>query len=213
VGVDKPLFVSPTSKTYMTAAAWSPTRPAVLLVAQADGEIMAWDFTDSSYRPSIELKATPARITSLEFMSTTMSARHQLLAVGVDIGTLHVYELPRNLARPVANEEQVMRRFLEGEMTTMGYLKEYQPAEEIDVDHMQMLANRPETADNDYDNDGDDEAKVDPEQALRDAEQKEMDEFDKLEEAFIRELQLTEVPAFAQKHVDAMLANPDVEDQ
>ena len=40
VGEDKPLFVSPQSSSYLTGGAWSPTRPAVLLVACDTGELM-----------------------------------------------------------------------------------------------------------------------------------------------------------------------------
>jgi WD40 repeat protein len=106
----------------MTSGAWSPTRPSVLVVACADGSLMAWDFTDSSYRPSIELKATHTRITSMEFLnpasgaSSTMFSRQQLLAVGDEGGTLHIFELPRNITRPVANEENTMRKFLNREL-------------------------------------------------------------------------------------------------
>jgi dynein intermediate chain 3, axonemal len=106
----------------MTAGAWSPTRPSVLVVACADGALMAWDFTDSSYRPSIELKATHTRITSMEFLNSstgataTMFSRQQLLAVGDEGGTLHIFEVPRNITRPVHNEEDIMRKFLDREL-------------------------------------------------------------------------------------------------
>ena len=34
------------------------------------------------------------------------------MAIGDDVGTTHVYELPRTLCRPVVNEEKIMRAFL-----------------------------------------------------------------------------------------------------
>ena len=40
VGEDVPLFVSPQSSSYLTAGAWSPTRPAVLLVACDTGNYL-----------------------------------------------------------------------------------------------------------------------------------------------------------------------------
>ena len=43
VGEDKPLFVSPQSSSYLTGGAWSPTRPAVLLVACDSGKISCLD--------------------------------------------------------------------------------------------------------------------------------------------------------------------------
>jgi hypothetical protein len=75
-----------------------------------------WDFTDSSFRPSIELKATtPNRLTSMEFLTHSTGSRKQLLAAGDDKGTLHVYELPRNITKPIPNEDTVMKNFLDRE--------------------------------------------------------------------------------------------------
>jgi hypothetical protein len=116
LGEDKPLFSSPLSSAYLTAGAWSKTRPAVLFVASADGNILVWDFTDSSFHPSIELKAAHAKITSLELLTSSATARHQLLAVGDEMGTLHIFEMPRNLIKPVHKEESIMLKFLEREL-------------------------------------------------------------------------------------------------
>jgi WD40 repeat protein len=116
VGEDKPLFTSPHSSSYLTSGAWSPTRPAVLIVACADGSLLVWDFTDSSYRPSIELKATHTKITSMEFLSSNISSRQQLLAVGDESGTLHIFEIPRNIARSVPREETIMNNFIDREL-------------------------------------------------------------------------------------------------
>lgn len=122
MGEDKPLFVSPLSNSYLTAGAWSTTRPAVLFIASADGQILVWDFTDSGFRPSIELKATHAKITSMEILAAgnnalnnAANARSQLLAVGDDVGTLHIFEMPRNLIKPVHREDAIMLKFLERE--------------------------------------------------------------------------------------------------
>ena len=121
IGDEKPLFVSPLSATYLTAGAWSPSRPAVIYVACVDGSMLVWDFTDSSFRPSIELQATtPARLTSMEFLISN-TTRQQLLAAGDDVGTLHIFEIPRNLVRPVHKEETVMQLFLEREQQVQLY--------------------------------------------------------------------------------------------
>ncbi len=123
------------SNSYLTAGAWSTTRPAVLFIACADGQILVWDFTDSGFRPSIELKATHAKITSMEILSgnstgttaggaggnnnalnnAALNTRMQLLAVGDDVGTLHIFEMPRNLIKPVHREDAIMLKFLERE--------------------------------------------------------------------------------------------------
>ena len=88
----------------------------MLYIACADGQILVWDFTDSSFRPSIELKATHSKIASMEFLPAVSTHRHHLLAVGDDLGTLHIFEVPRNLTRPVHKEEVIMGKFLEREL-------------------------------------------------------------------------------------------------
>lgn len=116
IGHSVPLFVSPLSDSYLTAGCWSPTRPAVLLVACADGCVLAWDFTDTSYKPSIPLKATNHRITSMQYLLDDNRNRQQLLAAGDETGTLHIFEIPRVLQRPLHNEEAIMDKFLDREM-------------------------------------------------------------------------------------------------
>ena len=121
LGESKPLFSSPLSNTYLTAGAWSVTRPAVLYVACSDGQILVWDFTDSSFNPSISLKATHSKITSMELLNSSASSRQQLLAVGDEVGTLHIFEVPRNLSKPVHKEESLMLKFLERELQVHFY--------------------------------------------------------------------------------------------
>jgi hypothetical protein len=70
LGEDKPLFTSPMAHCYLTAGCWSNTRPAVILLACADGQILVWDFTDSSFHQSLQLKAAPYKITSMELLSS-----------------------------------------------------------------------------------------------------------------------------------------------
>lgn len=122
VGLDRPLFTSPQSHNYLTSGAWSPTRPAVLLLSCIDGQVLAWDFTDSSFRPSIELKATHVRISSMEYLAGPANSRQQLLAVGDETGVLHIFEMPRNLMRPVHKEEIIMSMFLDREKLRLDYL-------------------------------------------------------------------------------------------
>ena len=132
MGSEIPLFVSPASSVCLTGGAWSPTRPAVLFVTAADGHMHAWDFTDSSYRASVDLHVTHTKVTSMEFLisgnpspaaataasvaaATQVTVRQQLLAIGDETGTLHIFEIPRNLARPVHKEDKIMGAFLERE--------------------------------------------------------------------------------------------------
>lgn len=114
------MFSSPLSGSYLTAGAWSSSRPAVIFIASGDGNILVWDFTDSSFHPSLELKAAHAKITSMEIY-TSSHARHQLLAVGDEAGTLHIFEMPRNLTKPVHKEESIMQKFLERELQVTSF--------------------------------------------------------------------------------------------
>ena len=86
--------------------------------------MQAWDFTDSCSRPAAELHATHARITTIEFLaSSATSTRAQLLALGDATGTLHVFEVPRSLTRPVPKEEQIMLAFFEREQARGDYVR------------------------------------------------------------------------------------------
>jgi hypothetical protein len=86
----------------------------VLIVATDSGHIEVWDFTDSSFRPSMKLKATHNRLTSMEFLTGSV-LKQQLLAAGDETGTLHVFEMPRAVIRPVHKEEILMQAFLDRE--------------------------------------------------------------------------------------------------
>ena len=118
VGQEYPIFVSPKSKSYLSCGVWSPTRPSVIFLACCDGSILVWDFTDSSYKPSIELKATHTNISSIEFLTSAAATtvKNQLLALGTDQGVLHVFEVPPSLSRAVNREESFMQSFVDREM-------------------------------------------------------------------------------------------------
>ncbi len=47
--------------------------------------------------------------------NAALNTRMQLLAVGDDVGTLHIFEMPRNLIKPVHREDAIMLKFLERE--------------------------------------------------------------------------------------------------
>lgn len=145
LGEDQPLFVSPLSSIYLTAGAWSTTRPAVLFVSCADGQIMVWDFTDSGFRPSIELKATHSKITSMELLGQGAS-RFQMLAVGDEAGTLHIFEMPRNLSKPVHKEETIMLKFLERELQRIELDKAARESQAVVGAEKHQAAARPGTA-------------------------------------------------------------------
>ena len=201
VGDSKPLFSSPLSSSYLTAGAWSPSRPAVVLLASG-GDIVVWDLTDSSFRPSAELKATHSKITSLEFLQST-STRQQLLAVGDEAGTLHVYEVPRNLIRPAQKEQQLMAAFLEREAEKHAYVRETFKA---------GVADSRAAEDDSRLNTAEPKEPLSSEQlakAAHDAAKKEEDDFLKLELAFISEVGLPRelLPAYIRDKVPVEAAD------
>lgn len=63
VGLRKPVFSSPMAANYLTTGRWSPTRPGMLFLGKVDGSMDVWDFTDSSFTPSVTLMSSPSRIT------------------------------------------------------------------------------------------------------------------------------------------------------
>ena len=118
----RPIFASPQSSVSLTTGCWSPTRPGMLYMARSDGSVDVWDLTDSSYRPSAQLMVAPTRITSIKFLPPTAATKQQLLAVGDKAGNLHVFDVPRNLWRPAANEKAAMASFVEGEVERVHYI-------------------------------------------------------------------------------------------
>lgn len=185
IGEDKPLFVSPHSNSYLTAGAWSPTRPAVLMVASADGSLFVWDFTDSSYRPSIELKATHTKITAMEFLPSSHS-RQQLLAVGDESGTLHIFEVARTITRPINREEAIMSTFLERESKRIRNLLDESGELSHNKDQAKSEVDIPNPAGRRIDKETEGESKRETKEDL----QREDDDFLKLESIFVTELGL-----------------------
>lgn len=88
----------------------------MLYISCADGTILVWDFTDTSFGFSLALKATTARITSMDFLHSANSHRYQLLAVGDELGILHIFEIPRNLTKTSNKEMDIMTKFLDREL-------------------------------------------------------------------------------------------------
>ncbi|CAM9831714.1 unnamed protein product [Scytosiphon promiscuus] len=123
VGLRKPVFSSPMAANYLTTGRWSPTRPGMLFLGKVDGSMDVWDFSDSSFTPSVTLMSSPSRITSMEFLKPKAAGaaklKQQLLTVGDAAGNLHVYDVPQNLWRPLANEKAIMSHFLEREIKVM----------------------------------------------------------------------------------------------
>ena len=182
----------------------------MLVVACADGNLHFWDFSDSCSRPASELHATHAKVTTIEFLSSgaaASTARMQLLAVGDETGTLHVFEVPRSLTRPVPREEQLMAAFFEREQQRNDYMQHIPEIEDpaaaaaaaaamagfsAPKSSVAAAPSAPPTAAKPSGDVAVAEGEVDEgTKAAREALKKEEDEFLKMEAAFIAELGLS----------------------
>lgn len=116
-GHQAPIFISPHSDEYYTAACWSPTRPGVYFLADQSGNLQVWDLLDRSHEPCMQLSASSVAVMSASFPPNAgSSTSQQLMAVGDCFGVLHILEVPRNLRRPVQNEKKLVRGFLDREI-------------------------------------------------------------------------------------------------
>lgn len=126
-GAAAPLYASPAATTPYTAGKWSPTRPAVLFLARADGVVAVWDLLDSSLKPSTTFSLVSIPVTSLEFRvyagaSAAAATGKQLLAAGDSKGSLHILDVPGPLRRGGGNEEALLKGFLDREAVRAGYV-------------------------------------------------------------------------------------------
>eukprot|EP00118_Oscarella_pearsei_P015193 m.135700 g.135700 ORF g.135700 m.135700 type:complete len:900 (+) comp38161_c0_seq11:190-2889(+) len=116
-----PLLNSCSSTVRLTGGHWSPTRPGVLYITRCDGNIEVWDFLDKSHEPTKTQNVSAAAITSI--YPFQMSYKQQLLAVGDQLGTLHIVEVPWNFRHSSSNEVGVMEAFFEREVNRVVYFE------------------------------------------------------------------------------------------
>jgi hypothetical protein len=65
--MQKPIYVSRSSESYLTTGCWSPTRPAVIYIGLIDGTIEIWDLLDHTHTASIIVTVSSCQLTSMEF--------------------------------------------------------------------------------------------------------------------------------------------------
>ncbi len=106
-----PVFTSPYASCHITGGQWSPTRSAVLFISKCNGSVDVWDFTDSCYSPSRSFSLIPNPITTIHFLESS-GKDEQYLAIGDNIGSLHVFDVPKNLVKSYPKENNVMSTFL-----------------------------------------------------------------------------------------------------
>jgi len=74
-----PLISSPlvAALQHFTCAAWSPTRPGVILIGKADGTMDVWDLSDMSHKASVTVPIAAYAITSIKFHNSASKNTHK----------------------------------------------------------------------------------------------------------------------------------------
>merc|ERR1719494_7809 len=116
-----PLVQSYAHECQLTSGYWSPTRPGVFFIGKSDGNVDVWDLLDKSHEPFLTQNVTPAAVIAV--YPYQVSAKQQLLAVGDEVGTLHIMEVPWNLRHPAANEIGIVENYLERETKRLIYVE------------------------------------------------------------------------------------------
>jgi hypothetical protein len=145
-----PVFTSPYASCHITGGEWSPTRPAVVFISKCNGSIDVWDFTDSCYSPCNTLLIIPNRIVSMSFLEPSNRNGHYL-AVGDNIGSLHVFNIPTNLVNSYPKEKSIMFNFLDRASKNKALIKDpnSQNNEETETDNKEHVETVNETIQND----------------------------------------------------------------
>lgn len=99
-----PIFISPTTSSFITGGKWSPTRPAVIYITKTDGAIDIWDLvTEGCFMPHSTIQLVPNRITSIVFQQQNAVVGN-LAMIGDSSGTLHIFDVPLLFEKPIPNE-------------------------------------------------------------------------------------------------------------
>lgn len=123
-GCETPIFSSAYSQQYITCGAFSPTRPAVVMIGRRDGYLDVWDFLDQSHKESLTHHVTTdQRITVMRFLEQE-SNQPQRLALGDSAGNVHILEVPTSLSKKHNKERHTMYAFWEREEQRIEYYKE-----------------------------------------------------------------------------------------
>ncbi|KAM4662646.1 cytoplasmic dynein 2 intermediate chain 2 [Discoglossus pictus] len=98
----KPLLSLQLSQKYLFSVRWSPVRPLVFAAASGEGEILLFDLSKSSQKPSLCIKQTEKDrpVNCLEFNG----AQTQLLAAGDSMGMVKIWKLSSDFTEQGARE-------------------------------------------------------------------------------------------------------------
>nr|WAW84845.1 axonemal dynein intermediate chain 3 [Halisarca dujardinii] len=117
-----PILRSGNSAIQLKGGVWSPTRPGVFFIIKENGNIDVWDLLEKSHEPSHSQNISSHPLTAIT--PVAFSYKHHLLAVGDQVGTLHVLEVPWSVRQPSSSEYHVMESLFEREAKRVAFASE-----------------------------------------------------------------------------------------
>mmetsp|Transcript_17717 Transcript_17717/g.48204 ORF Transcript_17717/g.48204 Transcript_17717/m.48204 type:complete len:583 (-) Transcript_17717:175-1923(-) len=122
-----PMLQTPYYPSFLSAAAWSPTRAGVFFLCRHDGRLDTWDYFYRMNEVSLSQKVSDCALTSL-----SVQAQGQLAAVGDADGVITLLQLCDGLAHPMPNEKNLI-----------GQIFERETKREKNLDAIKKMAGRP----------------------------------------------------------------------
>ena len=108
--ITSPIITSKCFKSYVTDAAWSPTRPGVFVATKLDGTLDVWDIFYKQSDPTLSLQVDADALKCVRVQEAG-----SLLATGTADGSVYMLELSENLSTIQNNEKVVVLNMLERE--------------------------------------------------------------------------------------------------
>jgi dynein intermediate chain 2 len=105
-----PMLQTPFYPSYISAAAWSPTRAGVFFLTRHDGRLETWDYFYRMNEVSLSQKVSDAALTSL-----SVQAGGAFAAVGDSEGVVTLLKMCDALTQPGPNEKNVIGSMLDRE--------------------------------------------------------------------------------------------------
>jgi len=105
-----PMLQTPYHPSFLSAAAWSPTRAGVFFLARQDGRLDTWDYYYRMNEVSLSQKISDAPLTSL-----SVQAQGNFVAVGDAEGVVSLMELCDGLVAPGPNEKNLIGQMFDRE--------------------------------------------------------------------------------------------------
>lgn len=127
-----PMITTPFTPSYLSAAAWSPTRAGLFFLARHDGYLDAWDYYYRMNECVLSQKVSDHALTSLN-----VQALGSLIAVGDADGCISLLQLCDGLVHAQPNEKGIVGQILDRETKrekNLEQIKKQQGAVKVKVD-------------------------------------------------------------------------------